>query len=460
MAMTSEQLQAEVERLTAEHAAPGMVAAVWRDGVLATAAAGVRNLNTGEPMTVDTGFITGSITKIWVTTVVMTLVADGVLDLDEKIVAYAPDIQFGADPAVARTLTIRHLLNHSSGVDTGDLFAASRDYPDGVEDYLEPIASAGKLTEPGLVSSYNNVGWIVMEMVLRRVTGKNFHELVKERVIEPLGLERSVLSAGEAMLYRTAVGSFPTKDGTYEATPQFLYPSAWAAPGTTLITTVEDTIRFLRMHLAGGVSVEGTRILTPDAAAAMQTPTSPDPTGPSSGFGLGWRYHGEDGRRVLSHGGGSIGGVCEAIVSPADNLVSIAFVNSSLGSTVLADLEEFLLPKEPYPSSVASGDARSDVALQPFVGTYLRKGVRLDIEADDGGLVLRSTPILDEQQNCLVPPTMEVSELRAVPIGESALLARDDSSSTGGTRITFYEPAPPGYELLYTDLRLSRRAGR
>jgi CubicO group peptidase (beta-lactamase class C family) len=434
-----------------------MVAAVWADGVLATAATGVRNLNTGEPMTVDTGFITGSITKVWVTTLVMTLVADGVIDLDEKIVTYAPDIQFGADAAVARALTIRHLLNHSSGVDTSDLFVASREYPDGVDDYVAPIASAGKLTEPGTVSSYNNVGWIVMELILRRVTGKNFHELIRERVIEPLGLQRSVLTARDAILFRTAVGSFPTKGGSYEATPQFLYPGAWAAAGTTLITTVEDTIRFLRMHLAEGVSDEGVQILTPDATAAMQTPTSPEPTGPDSGFGLGWRYHEDHGRRVLSHSGGSIGGVCEAIVSPADNLVSIAFVNSYGGGAVLADLEEFLLPKGPYPSSGPSGEVRGDVALQPFVGTYRRKGVRLDIGADGDGLLVRSTPIPDEQHNCLVPLTEAVSELRAVPIGESTLLAYDDASGTGGTSITFYEPGPRGFEMLYTDLRLARR---
>lgn len=455
MAVTSAQLQAEVDRLAAEHKVPGVVAAVWQDGVLATAATGVRNLNTGDPMTVDTAFVTGSVTKVWTTTLVMTLLEEGLLSLDEKIVTYAPDVHFGADPEVARSLTVRHLLNHSSGVDTGDLFAVSREYPDGVEDYLEPISQAGQLIRPGAVSSYNNVAWIVVEMILRRVTGKNFHELLRERVIEPLGLRRTVLSAREAMLHRTAVGSFPTDDGGYEATPQFLYPGAWAAAGTTLITTTEDTVKFLRMHLAGGMTVEGSRILMAGSAAAMQTPTIYEPTGPSRGFGLGWHYEERHGRRLLSHGGGSIGGVCEAVLSPSDNLVSITFVNSILGGPVLDALRAVLMPwSEPPPEA----EARHDVDLAPFVGTYLRRGDRLDVVPSGDGLLVRTTPILEDQHNCLVDYTSRSSELQAVAIGTSELIARVDGAGAGRTRMTFHEPGPHGYELLYSGLRLARRS--
>jgi CubicO group peptidase (beta-lactamase class C family) len=455
MSVTSAQLQGEVERLSAEHRVPGVVAAVWQDGVLATAATGVRNLNTGDPMTVDTAFVTGSVTKVWTTTLVMTLVEEGLLSLDEKIVTYAPDVRFGADPKVARSLTVRHLLNHSSGVDTGDLFTVSREYPDGVEDYLEPIAQAGQLVRPGTCSSYNNVGWIVLELVLRRVTGKNVHELLRERVIEPLGLGRTVLSAREAMLHRTAVGSFPTDDGGHEATSQFLYPGAWAAAGTTLITTTADTVRFLRMHLDGGRTVDGRRVLTASSTAATQTPTIHEPTGPASGFGLGWHYDDLHGRRLLSHGGGSIGGVCEAVVSPSDNLVSIAFVNSGLGGRVLHDLRSVLVPWSAWPPAA---EPRHDVDLAPFVGTYLRRSDRLDVVPSGDGLLVRTTPILEDLHNALVPFTSQTSELHLVATSPSELVSGLDGSSSGRTVMTFHEPGPHGFELLYTDLRLARRS--
>ena len=249
MPVSQQVLQGQLSELVAKHRVPGAVVAVWQDGELITAAAGLANLNTGVPMTVDTAFLTGSITKVWATTMFMTFVEEGLLDLDVPIVSYAPGIQFGADVDVARSLTFRHLVNHSNGVDSSDLFVKTRPYPEGVEDYLGPLAQSGKLTEPGIVSSYNNAGWIIAELVLRRLTGNDFVQHLDQRVVKRLGLKRTVFSAREAMLHRTAIGSYPASDGTHTATTQFMYPDTWAAPGTMTITTVEDQIAFLRMHL-------------------------------------------------------------------------------------------------------------------------------------------------------------------------------------------------------------------
>src|SRR5579859_2380466 len=163
MSVSQSALQDQLGDLVAKHRVPGAVVAVWQDGELITAATGVANLNTGVPMTVDTAFLTGSITKVWATTMFMTFVEEGLLDLDVPIVSYAPDIQFGADQDVARSLTVRHLVNHSSGVNSSDLFVQTRPFPEGVEDYLGPLSQAGKLTEPG-------AGRIIAELVLRRLT--------------------------------------------------------------------------------------------------------------------------------------------------------------------------------------------------------------------------------------------------------------------------------------------------
>ncbi len=457
MPLGQDELRDELERLVAEHQVPGAVVAYWQDGSLSTAAVGTANLNTGAPMTVDTGFLTGSITKVWATTLIMTLVEDGLIDLDAPIVHYAPEVRFGADQKIAETLLVRHLLNHSSGVDTGDLFVESRGYPDGVEDYLGPIAMAGKVTEPGVVSSYNNVGWIVAEMVLRHATGKNFHQLLRERVIDPLGLRRTVLSARQAILHPTAIGSFPDESGGHRPTPQFMFPDGWAAAGTTLITTVEDTIRFLRMHLGNGTSVDGRRIIGPEAAIAMRTPTSGNPTGPDSGFGLGWRYTDRDGHRVFSHAGGSLGGRAHAVISPDDNAAMIAFVNSSRGMLVHHDLIERAFPGRPSPLAPPDGSVRPDVDLRPFAGSYRRKAQRVDIDIDGDGLRVRVIPISADLAGATTFLTGEVGEFRAVAIGPTTLV----SAGTGPRRETvamdFSEPENSAYQLLYMGGRLARR---
>ncbi|MDX2059036.1 MAG: serine hydrolase domain-containing protein [Gemmatimonadales bacterium] len=89
------------------------------DGAAQVAAAGIANLNTGVPMTPDTAFLTGSITKVWTTTVVMTLVDQGKLDLDRPVRSYLPHFRV-LDAKATEAITVRQLLNHSSGIDAGD----------------------------------------------------------------------------------------------------------------------------------------------------------------------------------------------------------------------------------------------------------------------------------------------------------------------------------------------------
>jgi CubicO group peptidase (beta-lactamase class C family) len=456
MPVSQQVLQDQLGELITKYRVPGAVVAVWHDGELITAAAGLANLNTGAAMTVDTAFLTGSITKVWATTLFLTFVEDGLLDLDVPIVSYAPDIQFGADVEVANSLTFRHLLNHSSGVDSSDLFVATRPYPEGVEDYLEPLARSGKLTEPGVVSSYNNAGWIIAELVLRRLTGTDFVQHLDQRVVRRLGVRRTVFSAREAMLHRTAIGSYPASDGTPEATTQFMYPDTWAAPGTMTITTALDQIAFLRLHLADGMLPDGTRLLSHESIEAMQTPTSPDPTGPDSGFGLGWMYNQHDGTRVFSHGGGSLGGVAHAQISPQDGFAMASFVNSSIGGPLHNDLVQLVLPERPSPLAPITGEIDPDVPLEKFLGRFSRVTDRTEITRESDHLLVRSTDVAAELVGIHSGNPGATTEFRAAPINANTLVSCGELLG-GPQALTFHEEADGSFQLMFTGHRLARR---
>src|ERR1700722_4669147 len=456
MSVSQSALQGSLEELIVKHRVPGAVVAVWQDGELATAAAGVANLNTGVPMTADTAYLTGSITKVFATTLFMTFVEEGLLDLDVPVVSYAPDVQFGADADVARSLTFRHLVNPSSGIDSSDLFVATRPYPEGAEDYLGPLAKAGKLTEPGVVSSYNNAGWIIAELVLRRLTGKNFVQHLDERVIRRLGVRRTVFSAREAMLQRTAIGSFAASDGTPEATTQFMYPDSWAAPGTMTITTVEDTIAFLRMPLADGVLADGSRLLSHESVQAMQTPTSPFPTGPDSGFGLGWFFTKDGGDRIYSHGGGSLGGVAHAQISPADNFALASFANSHIGQPLHNELIQLALPSRPSPLALPAGEIRRDVPLDKFTGKFSRVTMRTEITREADQLLVRLTGVPEELVGAITELDGMVDEFRAAPINDNTLVSVGDLIG-GPQAFTFHEESGGAFQLMNTGHRLARR---
>src|SRR3954454_12246820 len=112
--------QGRLAALAEEHGVVGASLAIQSGSQVLTAATGVLNLETRHPVTPDSLFQVGSITKVWTATLAMQLVDEGLLELDRPVVSYLPEFRV-ADPDVTRTVTARQLLTHTSGID-GDFF--------------------------------------------------------------------------------------------------------------------------------------------------------------------------------------------------------------------------------------------------------------------------------------------------------------------------------------------------
>ena len=138
---------------------PGVAVGILHNGSIETTAAGFGNLATRMPLTDDAILQIGSISKVWTATLAMMLVEDGALDLDEPVVTYLPDLRL-ADQSVRDTVTLRHLLSHTSGIE-GDRFT---DYGRGGGDTLATAIthydSLRQWFRPGDLWSYSNAGYV------------------------------------------------------------------------------------------------------------------------------------------------------------------------------------------------------------------------------------------------------------------------------------------------------------
>ena len=134
--------------------------AIYRNGRLTEAAAGVVNVETRVPTTTDTVFQIGSISKIFTTTLVMQLVDEGVVDLDEPLRSYLPGFRV-ADGNASNTVTVRQLLCHSSGIE-GDLFVDSGRGDDCVARLQDMGRLLPQLFAPGERLSYCNFGFAML----------------------------------------------------------------------------------------------------------------------------------------------------------------------------------------------------------------------------------------------------------------------------------------------------------
>ena len=190
--------------LAAEEGVQGAALGVWADGQEIAAAHGVLNAETGVRATADSLFQIGSITKVWTTTMIMQLIEEGRLSLDTTVAEVLPGVRLGREDASAE-IAIRHLLTHTSGID-GDIFTDTGRGDDCVALYAGELGSAARIFPPGAAYSYCNSGFVLLGRIIEVLDGRIWDASLRERLIGPLGLTRTVTLPEEAIRYRAATG--------------------------------------------------------------------------------------------------------------------------------------------------------------------------------------------------------------------------------------------------------------
>jgi CubicO group peptidase (beta-lactamase class C family) len=390
----------------------------------------------------DTPWLTGSITKVWTTALTMTLVDEGVLALDTPVVELLPEFRL-ADDEAAGTVTVRHLLNHTSGIDAGDLLLDLGAGTSGFRAFVERLKDVRQVHPVGQYASYNNAGWVVLALAIEAATSATYDDLMRDCIIEPLGLTRTTNDVREAVLWGPAVGS-SGRPGAWVGGGRMFLPLTFAPAGATLFTNVHDTLSFLDMQLNHGAS-QGRRILSEAAVTAMCTRTADHPTGPQSGYALGWGVMETASGTLLHHGGGSVGG--QAYAGVLGGLTFAGYSNAPTGMAALREVAERTLGVALQAPPLRPADGEVD--LSPMLGRYERAGVVTTVEgADDGVSVTIQPHSIDVGDPAgLAPLTFSM-----VPAGPSALI-----DPVSGATVHLVELGPDGYQLLYASGRLSRR---
>lgn len=376
---------------------PGAALGIWVDGEETLVSHGVLSTATGVATTPDSLFQIGSITKVWTATMIMQLIEEGRLSLDTTVAELLPGVRLGVDDASAET-TVRHLLTHTSGIG-GDIFTDTGRGDDCVRLYVEKLADAARTHPLGAAYSYCNSGFVVLGRIIEVLDGRVWDASLRARLIEPLGLTDTVTLPEEAILHRAAVGhrDHPRESETV---------GVWALPRSIgpagLITaSVRDVATFARLHLNGGVTDDGTRLLGDESVAAMHKTQFEIPSIAPSGdaVGLTWRMNAWGGRRVIGHDGGTIGQLAYLRVDPEARVVVCLLTNSSQAETlsraIFAEVfGEYVGVAPPgVPEPVAPSP---DIDLRPRVGSYQRTSRRFDVSLHDGQLRAVSTMTRDE----------------------------------------------------------------
>jgi len=346
----------------------------------------VLNAATRVPVTTDSLFQVGSITKIWTATMIMQLIDEGLLALDTAVSRALPGVRLGAGD-VGDRVTVRHLLTHTSGID-GDIFTDTGRGDECVQRYVDELAGAPSVFAPGAAYSYSNSGYVLLGRIIEVLDGQSWDESLRERLTRPLSVTRTVTLPEEAILHRAAVGH--NRCGT----PVHVWGLPRSVGPAGLITaTASDLLTFARLHLDGGVTADGKRLLSEASVAAMQSPCAaiPEFSAPGAAIGLGWRLSRWDDRTIIGHDGDTIGQSAYLRIDPEAGVAACLLTNSSASETlyrevfseVFGALSGLTVPAPPRPGPAGAGGTTD---LERYAGRYERTSRRLDVSVRDGQL--------------------------------------------------------------------------
>ena len=227
------------------HSVPGAALGVLRDGAATAAYHGVADVRTGNPVTAQTRFSVGSLTKSMVATALARLAEEGRLSLDDRVAGHVPELR---GSSWAERATLRDLLANRSGVALREAlefgFADRTDEDDGALSRLTAAADAG--LPVATCWSYSNVGWCVLGRVIETATGDTWEVAMRRHLFDEAGM-RETGFASETLPRTRASGHDVTADGTVPVEP--LVARAYGPAGTSVVSTVTDLLRFAALHL-------------------------------------------------------------------------------------------------------------------------------------------------------------------------------------------------------------------
>jgi CubicO group peptidase (beta-lactamase class C family) len=284
--------------------------------------------------TLDTRFRIGSMNKMFTAVATLQLVQQGKLSLDDPLGKFLPDYP---NKEVAAKVTIQHLLTHTGG--TGDFFGpefdAHRLELRTFDDYVKLYGARPLRFEPGTKWEYSNYGFLLLGLVIEKVSGQSYYDYVREHVYKPAGMTSTASDPEDTAVAHRSTG----------------YTAMGAAPGSTRPNT--DTLPYRGTSAGGGYSTVEDLLHFADAlqqnkllnAHYTELLTTGKPGTPNNSYAFGFEERRFNGARCFGHGGGAPG--MNGILQICPDAGYVVAVLSNLDPPTATRVADFILNRLP-----------------------------------------------------------------------------------------------------------------
>jgi CubicO group peptidase (beta-lactamase class C family) len=381
---------------------PGVAVLVSRDGeIIYENAFGYADIGNKVPVTAETKFRIGSITKQFTASAILKLQENGKLNVNDTLSAFIPDFPRGNE------VTVHHLLTHTSGIHS---FTNRPNFMKYVTMSISPEAMIDTIKnfeydfDPGERYQYNNSGYYILGYIIEKVSGKEYGEFLKETFFDPLGMSSTGVHGPLLVLDNEATG-YSLEGGTLKKAINWDMTNAGGAGA--LYSTVHDLYTWNEALFNG-------KVLSDESLKAAFTPVVLNNNKKPEGveYGYGWLFHKIRGLDFTAHGGGLHGFLSSLSRQPENNITITVLCNSTPppeginpGSNASL-IAEYLLWKDMEKQSSYSTDTSVDVSLlKEYTGRYnYGRGAVLIVTLEDNSLYAQLTgqakyPIFPSSEN-------------------------------------------------------------
>jgi CubicO group peptidase (beta-lactamase class C family) len=439
-----------------EYRIPSAAIGVLQDGIITDFAVGLMNLSTGEPATTDTIYQCGSMTKTWTALAFMQLVDEGSVALDEPVRTYLPGFKV-ADPEVTATVTPRHLLNHTNGIE--EAIGDPGEDADVYERVVENSESAPQVFPLGYTHGYSAaLGYAVLARIMEVVDGKPWDTIMKDRLFDPLELI-STSSFHEQVDQDRAVTGYLIRslEGEPIPSPVAYLPRSYG-PGGNISSTPREVLTMAHVFLHGGRAPNGRQILSAEAIREMtesRVPV-PDPYLLGSEWALGLTVYHWQGETVFAHDGSTIGQHARLRILSNSNLAITMLANGGprdsfyrkVFNAILTELGAVTIPHLP------ESDTTMRLDVFKYEGAYGRPGTRYEITCKGENLTLAF--VLDPM-HARVLGKLERITYELLPIDETHFLMLSGDPLEDTHTLAIYDFQNGVAQYLHTNGRVNPR---
>lgn len=397
----------EMER----HQIPGVAIGILNEKNRSTIGLGVTSIENPLPVNEETLFQIGSITKTFTCSAIMSLVKEGKLSLDTKIIDVLPNFKLKDDQATSNC-TIQHLLTHTGGW-VGDFFIDTGMGKDALELFVSRMSELDQVAPIGSHFSYNNSGFPLLGLILEKVYERSYEETISQIILDPLDMNRSYFNPTTVMLDRFCVGHRIEYGELIIAKPWHIPRCAYPEGG--LIASVDDLLKYANFHLMIDSS-KSDSILSQETRQLMQEPHYSIQEDKHF-WGLSWAIYNIGKNKIVVHSGGMVGQISLFLLVPSKKFALVILTNADLGRQLTKDVRKWCLKEY------------------------------LNIESPPIKKVDVTQKVMEELEGQYIFPKIGYTDIAV--LGDT-LVAQDTYTGGFPTEDTPPPPPPPPYRLAFT----------